>query len=783
MAIPDSQTDFDFLPKLPKADLDDRTFEDLVEECLLRIPRYCPEWTNYNPGDPGVTLIELFAWLVHQMLYRFNQVPRRHYVAFLELLGIRLLPPTPARTELTFYLTQAQTTPRRVPQGTEVATVRTENQEAVIFTTDRDLTMRQPQVRHLLLAQEATPTKEPPPPETLLNPFRGTASEQTGNWSDLETTANLLMSCQPGNCFYLVLTTASAHPLEPTDEATPNDLAGNVIALTFRGPAAVTTGIDPNNPPLEWQVWDGDRWQSGILRVATDDQTKGFSFDQLGQTGPNPEQEGADVILHLPQHWPITNWGNYEGRWIRCVYIPVNAEQQQFGYDRSPEITGLSVRTIGGVVSASECIQLSEELIGTSNGKPGQAFQLSRRPILHRRPEEHIEIRLPNGTPQRWQEVPDFGDSTAEDPHYTIDNESGTVQFGPLIREPHQLRQQTQERSQVQSWGRPVQVRRSLTTAAIQESSIPAVLEAVDRQAERQYGQVPPMGAEIYMRGYRTGGGSQGNVQAGQLTVLKSAIPYIKSVTNYAEAVGGREAESLEEAMIRVPALLRTRETALTPEEFEHKARQFQFYDGTAVARAHCITTEHLITPGVIRLLIVPTLPDYRRLAFKQGVSPAQLQLSTDFQRSLQAHLNQHRALGIRVTLEAPEYVGIKVRAQVYLSPPYSRDRAPIADKIKTALYRFLNPLIGGADGQGWPRGRSVESSDIIALIQQVPEVHSVAQVHLLALRPYRHQGETGWMLVPTPQPKIELGELAIATAWEEDSELNPGHEIEFLDL
>ncbi|MEM6433965.1 MAG: hypothetical protein AAF773_08945, partial [Cyanobacteria bacterium P01_D01_bin.115] len=73
--------------------------------------------------------------------------------------------------------------------------------------------------------------------------------------------------------------------------------------------------------------------------------------------------------------------------------------------------------------------------------------------------------------------------------------------------------------------------------------------------------------------------------------------------------------------------------------------------------------------------------------------------------------------------------------------------------------------------------------SDVIALIQQVPEVHSVAQVQLLALQPYRYQGETDWMLVPTPQPKIELGALAIATAWEEDSELNPSHEIEFLDL
>ena len=86
----------DFLPNLPKADLDDRRYDDLLQECLLRIPRYCPEWTNYNPSEPGVTLLESFAWLTDQMLMRFNQVPRRQYVAFLELLGIRLQPPQSA---------------------------------------------------------------------------------------------------------------------------------------------------------------------------------------------------------------------------------------------------------------------------------------------------------------------------------------------------------------------------------------------------------------------------------------------------------------------------------------------------------------------------------------------------------------------------------------------------------------------------------------------------------------------------------------------------------------
>jgi hypothetical protein len=72
---------------LPLPDLDDRTFADLVDEARTLIRTYEPEWTNYNPSDPGVTLIELFAWLAEMLIYRANQVPDRHRIAFLRLLN------------------------------------------------------------------------------------------------------------------------------------------------------------------------------------------------------------------------------------------------------------------------------------------------------------------------------------------------------------------------------------------------------------------------------------------------------------------------------------------------------------------------------------------------------------------------------------------------------------------------------------------------------------------------------------------------------------------------
>src|ERR671927_30382 len=88
------------MPLLPPA-LADRNFDDLVDELLARIPAHTPEWTNPRPGDPGRTLIELFAWLTDTILYRANLIPERQRLAFLRLLGIQMRPAIAARGLIT----------------------------------------------------------------------------------------------------------------------------------------------------------------------------------------------------------------------------------------------------------------------------------------------------------------------------------------------------------------------------------------------------------------------------------------------------------------------------------------------------------------------------------------------------------------------------------------------------------------------------------------------------------------------------------------------------------
>ncbi|WP_017326242.1 putative baseplate assembly protein [Synechococcus sp. PCC 7336] len=724
--------DRSFLPQLPKSDLDDRTYQDLLDECLLRIPRYCPEWTNFNPSDPGVTLIELFAWLTDQMLLRFNQVPRRNYVAFLELLGIRLQPPAPAQTDVTFYLSvylslgQSPSLPRQrtLNAGIEVATVRAENDEAVIFSTDEDLELATPSIKHFLRANAALDR-----PDEFYDCFaagRWTNLSEDRLWRGLE---QLVFGeyPQPSHCFYVVF-----------EESAP--LEGNVISLIFEGQAGTATGIDPEQPPLRWEAWDGRAWQP-VLRSLNDDATKGLSFDDLGnQQQPNAVVTSA-ATLHMPRQWPVDTFSGYRGRWVRAV---TDSSDGQPMYRQSPQIQGLGAQTIGGTIGATQCFTVRDEVLGVSNGKPGQVFTLASRPVLPRRPEEreYIVVELPGGSIERWQEVENFAESGPNDLHYTIDSLSGEVQFGPLIREPEHLQQQTAERSRMQSGDR-----------------LPLPPDAPRERLERHYGKVPPRGAEIVMAAYRTGGGIRGNVPSKAIVQLKTAVPYVREIVNYVEARYGANAQSLEDAAIKVPTMFRTRDRAVTPEDFEVLTER-----GGAgqVARAYC-PPQLQNSGGIVQVWVVPQAST-DGIERGVGLHPDRLAMTPTLKQTLLNYLDERRLLGVQVQLESPNYVGVSVQAELGLEPKYQYADAEeeIHQQVQQALYRFLNPLTGGKDGQGWPFGTPLYRSDITAVIQPVPGVQFIRNVYLYQLR---QQGDR-WQRSLAQDGYIAVEPLELLCSW-----------------
>src|SRR6185503_9751698 len=102
------------------SNLSDRKYQDLLDEALARIPVHNPEWTNFNDSDPGVTLVQLFAFLTENLLYRSNQIPERNRRKFLTLLGIPLQSATSARGLATFTNDRGPLSTVTLPSNLEV---------------------------------------------------------------------------------------------------------------------------------------------------------------------------------------------------------------------------------------------------------------------------------------------------------------------------------------------------------------------------------------------------------------------------------------------------------------------------------------------------------------------------------------------------------------------------------------------------------------------------------------------------------------------------------------
>ncbi|MFT2016852.1 putative baseplate assembly protein [Streptomyces sp. 796.1] len=368
---------------LPSPHLDDRRFQGLVDEAKRMVQQRCPEWTDHNVSDPGVTLIEAFATMVDQLIYRLNRVPDKNYLAFLDLIGVRLYPPTAARTDVTFWLSAPQPEPVRVPAGTEVATVRTEAEEAVVFTTGAALSIVPCSLERLATW-----------------PVRAEATDTTEELALGRDVPCFGSTPRPGDCLYVGLS-----------QPAPSCVVVLRLDCKVEG-----VGVDPLRPPLRWEAWDGSAW---VACEVDKDDTGGFN-------------KAGEVIVHLPAGHLASVVAGHTAGWIRCRLLPAAADQPS--YVASPTVRQLTAFTIGGTVEASHAETVTEEVIGVCDGVPGQSFQVARPPVVPSAEPFVVEVAEGAGWVE-WTRVDDFAHSTAYDRHLTLDPNSGRVDFGPGVRE------------------------------------------------------------------------------------------------------------------------------------------------------------------------------------------------------------------------------------------------------------------------------------------------------------------------------------------------------------
>jgi predicted phage baseplate assembly protein len=370
---------------LPVPNLDDRRFQDLVDDAKRLVQQRCPEWTDHNVSDPGVTLIELFAWMTDQLLYRVNRVPDRNYVKFLELIGIRLFPPSAARGEITLWLSGPQPDAIRIPGGTQAATIRTETDEAIVFTTLDDL---------------------PIVPVSVAAAFTSVDGKKHVDRTTEALNSRDFLAFQsqpkPGDLLLVGL----------SDPAPSNALRLR-FACRIEG-----VGVDPTWPPLAWEAWTGADWEACDL---DSDTTGGLNRD-------------GDVVVHLPAGHVASVIEKVRAGWVRARVT--EPEEGQPFYSASPNVRGVEAATVGGTAAAVHADVIVDEIVGVAEGVAGGRFLLKRRPVVPGDRPMTLGVSDEETGWQEWVQVPDFAGSGPEDRHFVLDAVAGEISFGPAVREP-----------------------------------------------------------------------------------------------------------------------------------------------------------------------------------------------------------------------------------------------------------------------------------------------------------------------------------------------------------
>jgi predicted phage baseplate assembly protein len=369
---------------LPAPDLDDRNFQDLVYEAKRLVQVRCPEWSDHNVSDPGVTLIETFAHMTSQLIYRLNRVPDRLYIKFLELIGVRLLPATPARTPLTFWLSSPQDTAVTIPRGTRTATVRTDVEDAVSFATTSGLDMLPCSLASVLTS----------------------GADDHDRWVD----HHIELERKSGFPAFSAVPRAGESLVIALTEAVPSCALRVRLRCTVDG-----IGVDPTRPPLTWEAWDGAAW---CACEVDSDTTGGLNRD-------------GDVIIHVPASHQAAVLSGRRAGWLRCRVVP--AAEGQPAYTAAPLVKSVEVATIGGTVEAINAEIIDSEYLGTSDGVAGQRFVVQQAPVLSGLEPPSVETSSDDGW-LTWSNVPDFSRSGPDDWHFALDGATGEVLFGPLIR-------------------------------------------------------------------------------------------------------------------------------------------------------------------------------------------------------------------------------------------------------------------------------------------------------------------------------------------------------------
>lgn len=712
--------------------LDDRAFPDLVAEALARIPAHTPEYTNPVPGDPGVTLIELFAWLTDTLLYRVNLVPERQRLEFLRTVGVSLRGARPARglISLTYGDLESPSSPvaveslrpwcvvkgagpaefetRRVVQVVPVSAIAYHKRKLRAHEADNVATLL-PELAELYeLGGKA------PRPYVTTPAFPQDQAIPVG----LDVASEAV-----DRSLWLAVLAGTAGKVEAARTALGRDAQGQQRVLSIGVvpvPAAdsgeqseagledLTLGAGTARPiPVSWEISTGRTTARGPV----------FHELEVLRDGSSGLTRSGVVELVLPDAAHI---GRPENDVRTTIDAGVGARPPRLDDDALNDrvVTWIRLRPHDGVdrlsvawlgINAVEVDQrrtISDIVLGASTGAPEQRFPLPAGSV--ERESFALQVEEEGRGWVDWQLVEHLGLAGREQAVYALDDDEGFIEFGNGVR-----------------------------------------------------GRIPERQRRVRVHFMRAGGGAAGNLPARSLSAIsarrlsdgaapQSPIVALQATPSY----GGVAAETLEEGERRIQDVLRHRYRAVTAEDTVAIAASTP---GERLGRVEVLKgfkpqQRRTEVPGAVSVFVLPRV---------DGFMPPNPRPSRHTIEAVYDWLSPRVPLATELYVIGCEYKPIGVGVGIELREGFERE--PTLQAVRAALRSMLWPLSPGGpfeDASGWPRGRAVRERELAVAIARVPGVDEVFGVKLFT------QGASPdeWELVP---PSADGSAEITLTAWQ----------------
>jgi len=713
--------------------LDDRNFEQLLLEAQARIPGYTPEWTNHGiESDPGITIVELFAFLTESFLYRLNRFPERNRLKFLQLLGIPLQPAAAADGIIVIHNERGPVQALPLDRGVVVAAgnvnfltrdgVNVLPLEAQVYYKNKiaksderyqEFTQKYEAIRAAAIAAaeagEDTTTGAGDETSPVELAFYETTPMQQPTPADPSPALNLLGEEMMDNALYLALLAPKSVLPEDVREVIANQTLsiGIVPALTNDVPPLKPRSLFPTRSPIPNLIYE-------CPDVAGS--TNGAQYKRLTLTQQPDVLSNAGIVqVELPDKNGLQTWafseplqegtGDYPPRiedrkvserlvtWLRVrLPLPDSAGPQTTaaatgtgGSSGQPLV--LSNSGPAGTLNArlswvginaarvTQAIPIVNELLGTAPGvlnqnvaESDQTVTLVNTPVI---PSSlRLEIEDIDSAWRLWQQTDDLLAANDNDEVFTLDPESGQIRFGDGIR-----------------------------------------------------GARPQPGRRI-RASYEYGGGTRGNVGIAAIkTSPNEKLQGGYKIENPIPTWGGDLGETVAEGEKNIPLHFRTRDRLVTAQDFVDITRRTS---GVDVGRVEVLPLFHPdrlteATAGIVTLMVVPAFDSVRPL----WPSPNRI-----FLRKVCDYLDARRLVTTEIYVRGPVYVPVSISVGLEVRAGYFRDK--VIEAVTRRLNEYLSALPpGGPEGGGWPINKRLMKKDLEAVITRVPGVEFVVSMAL----------------------------------------------------